>query len=42
MKLFCKELKGSEVTIDGVNDDTTVGAVKQQIETKLSIPGEFQ
>lgn len=41
MKLFCKELKGNEIALDNLNEDTLISEVKKQIETELGIPGEF-
>jgi len=38
MKLFCKELKGNEVALDGLENDTRIADVKKQIEDKLNIP----
>lgn len=38
MKIFCKELKGNEVALDGVEEDTKVVDIKKQIENKLNIP----
>lgn len=40
MKIFCKELKGNEVALDGVEEDTKVADIKKQIENKLNIPGK--
>lgn len=40
MKIFCKELKGNEVALDGVEEDTKVADIKKQIEKKLNIPGK--
>ena len=40
MKLFCKELKGNEIALDGVEEDTRVADIKKQIENKLNIPGK--
>lgn len=41
MKLFCKELKGNEIALEGVDENTQILEVKKQIENKLSIPGKL-
>lgn len=40
MKLFCKELKGSEISLEVASDETTIGDVKKLIEGQINIPGE--
>jgi Ubiquitin family len=40
MKIQVKELKGNEVTIDNITEETTVAEIKKQIESKLGVPGE--
>lgn len=42
MKLFCKELKGTEVALNSINDDTQISEIKKQIEDKLNIPGKLR
>jgi len=38
MKLFCKELKGNEIEINDVSEETQISSIKSQIERKLNIP----
>lgn len=40
MQLFCKELKGNEISLEGVDENTQIADIKKQIESKLSIPGK--
>lgn len=40
MNLIAKELKGNEITLDGVDEDTRISDIKKQIEIKLNIPGK--
>lgn len=42
MKLFCKELKGTEVALNSISDDTQISEIKKQIEDKLNIPGKLR
>lgn len=39
MKLFIKELKGNEVALEGIENETLIVDIKKQIEAKLNIPG---
>lgn len=41
MKLFCKELKGNEIELNDITDETKIGDIKLQIERKLNIPGKL-
>lgn len=42
MKIYIKELKGNEVSIEHVSDDTTIADIKKQIENKIGIPGRIK
>lgn len=39
MKIFVKELKGNEIELTDLGDDTPIAEIKKEIECKLNIPG---